>query len=393
MSEISAVVFGAGKIARGFIAHLLTLSSYRITFVEKNPALIAALRTRGHYRVHIMGAPEKSLRIEGFQVLSTEEGEEVTAAIRFADVVFVSVGGPNLPEVAPLLRRGIVACAASGRSSGLNIVLCENYFEPAAWLHKMIAEGLGPSAGWMENHTGFVETMVLRSVVEPDETLKADDPLALSAQDMWEIPADGEAFRGEIPKILGLKSQPGFRGSLIRKLFTYNATNAAIAYMGYLKGYTLLSEAANDPELAAFAREAADESGPAICAKYGFDPEEQRKFAESAIAKYQNRAIVDPIERNARDPIRKLGRNDRLVGPACLAYEYGARPVASTRAIAAALHYDCGQDPAATRLQAMIREKGLDQVIRQVCGLDPEKELGSMIAEAYKKLATTALAP
>ena len=45
----NAVVFGAGKIARGFIAHLLTLSGYRITFVEKSDALVSHLRERGKY--------------------------------------------------------------------------------------------------------------------------------------------------------------------------------------------------------------------------------------------------------------------------------------------------------------------------------------------------------
>ncbi len=367
-----AVIFSAGKIARGFIAHLLALSGYRITFVEKNRELVAALRARGRYTVHIMGAPAKSITIEGFEVLGSEESEAVAGRAAEAAVIFVSVGGPNLPQIAPLLAAGL-----SRRTQPVNVILCENYFQPARWLRELVEQ-----AGCPTGQVGFVETMVLRSTVEPTPEMKAQDPLALKAQDLWEMPADKRAFVGEIPPILGLAPRENFEGGLIRKLFTYNAINAVISYAGHLKGYTLLADAANDAELAALARQAYREVAPALCRKYGFDAEDQDRFAESAIAKYQKREIVDPIERNVRDPIRKLGRNDRLVGPACLALEYGTRPVALARAIAAALRYESPGDAAAAELQRMIRQEGLAAVLKQVCGIDPEGELGKLITAA-----------
>jgi len=375
----AALIFGAGKIARGFIAHLLSLSDYRIVFVEKSPELVAALRERGRYTVHIMGAPEKSIVIAGFEVLASDEIETVAEKIASAAVIFVSIGGPNLPQIAPLLAEGL-----RRRTEPVNVILCENYFQPAQWLWSLIAGHLSPvDAKRCARHTGIVETMVLRSTVEPTPDLKAADPLALKAQDMWEMPADQEAFVGDVPPIRGLAPKENFQGGLIRKLFTYNSINAVISYMGHLKGYQLLSDAANDPALAALARQAYEEVADALCRKYGFDLEDQRRFAESAIAKYQKLEIVDPIERNTRDPIRKLARNDRLVGPACLALEYGTRPVALSRAIAAALLYDHAGDPAAQELQRIIREGGLAAALRQVCGIEPRSELGEMVTTAY----------
>lgn len=383
MPDKQAVVFSAGKIARGFIAHLLTLSGYNLTFVEKNPELVAALRQRGRYTVHIMGAPEKSILIEAFEVLGSNETGAIAAKVAAASVIFVSIGGPNLPEIAPVLAEGL-----RRRREPVNVVLCENYFQPAQWLRGLIAECLTPAeAEWCANNVGIVETMVLRSTIEPPPDLKAQDPLALKAQDMWEMPADKEAFVGPIPEIVGLAPKENFQGGLVRKLFTYNAINAVIGYVGRLKGYELLSEAANDPELEALARQAYEEVGPALCRKFGFAPDDQRQFAESAIAKYQKREIVDPIERNTRDPIRKLGRNDRLVGPACLALEYGVTPAALSTAIAAALRYDYADDPAAARLRQIIREVGLAAALRQVCGIEPDGELGKLIVAAYQKLA------
>ena len=376
----NAVVFGAGKIARGFLAHLLTLSGYRVTFVEKNGDLVRLLRERGRYRVHIMGAPEKSIEIAGFGVLPSGDQDAVAEAVAAADVVFISIGGPNLPQVAPLLAAGL-----RKRRSGVNILLAENYFQPAKWLREMVAERLSPEAReWFAREVGIVETLVLRSTIEPTEEMKAEDPLCLKAQDMWELPADRGAFAGSIPPIHGLAPKENFQGGLVRKLFTYNAINAVIAYEGYLKGYEFLADAANDPELAERARAAGCESSAALCARYGFDAGDQRQFAASALAKYQKREIVDPIERNARDPLRKLSRHDRLTGPACLALEEGIRPVALSRGMAAALRYDQPGDAAAARLQEIVRDKGVRGALGEVCGIPADGELADLVVAAYE---------
>lgn len=387
MIEKQAVIFGAGKIARAFIAHLLTISGFEITFVEKSPELVALLKARKKYKVHIMGAPEKSLVIHGFEVLVPDDAPSVAEKVAAATVVFVSIGGPNLPQIAPLLAAGIETAAAKGRTDPLNIILCENFFQPAAWLHGMIAEQLSPGASeWFKQNVGIVETMVLRSSIEPTEEMRTEDPLSLKAQDMWEMPADKEAFVGPVPPIQGLVPKEKFQASLTRKLFTYNAINAVFAYLGHLKGYELLSDAANDPELIREAEACGREAGEALCKRYGFDPEEQRQFAASAIAKYQKREIVDPIERNARDPVRKLSRNDRLVGPACLALEEGIRPVALSRTIAAGLFYDNPADPAAGKIQALIQKEGLAAALKEICGLNDQTELIDMVTEEYNKL-------
>jgi mannitol-1-phosphate 5-dehydrogenase len=384
----NAVIFGAGKIARAFIAHLLTLSGYRIVFVEKSPELVALLRERKRYTVHILGAPEKDIVIKDFEVLAADQTDAVATKLALASVVFISIGGPNLPQIAPLIAAGIRRSVKAGRQDPLNFILCENYFQPAAWLRQLVSEQLeGPELDWLKQKVGFVETMVLRSSIEPTPEMKAEDPLSLKAQDMWEMPADKEAFVGPIPEILGLAPKEKFQASLTRKLFTYNAINAVFCYLGYLKGYELLSDAANDPELIAVAEAAAKEASEAIVKRFGFDPEDQRQFAAAAIAKYQKREIVDPIERNARDPIRKLARNDRLVGPAMLAIEEGGNPQALARAIAAGLRYDPPGDPAAQKVQAIIRNSGLDAALRDVCGIHPEGQLAGMVKQAYAELA------
>ena len=63
------VIFGAGKIARGFIGHLLYLSDIPFTFVEKADALADLINERGEYTVNILGAPEKNCVVKGAKAL------------------------------------------------------------------------------------------------------------------------------------------------------------------------------------------------------------------------------------------------------------------------------------------------------------------------------------
>ncbi|HVX68056.1 MAG TPA: hypothetical protein VHA11_15695 [Bryobacteraceae bacterium] len=387
MTGKTAVVFGAGKIARAFIAHLLTLSGYHITFVERAPALAASLRERGRYKVSILGAPEHDIVISGFRVLEPAEEEAVAAALASAGIVFTAIGGPNLPETAPLLAAGVRRAISDGRREPLNVILCENYFQPGPWLRGMVRDQLsGGEQQWLNAHVGFVESLVLRSSIEPTEEMRAEDPLSLKAQNAWELPVDRDAFVGEPPAIRGLAPKGNFQGGLIRKLFTYNAINAVIAYSGYLRGHRLLSDAANDPEIAALARRAGEESSEALCRHFHFDPEEQGQFAAAALAKYQKTEIVDPIERNARDPLRKLARNDRLVGPAALALEHDIEPRALSQGIAAGLHYDDASDPSAVKLQELIGRAGVEGALREVCGINSAGRLGQMVIARYEHL-------
>jgi mannitol-1-phosphate 5-dehydrogenase len=127
---------------------------------------------------------------------------------------------------------------------------------------------------------------------------------------------------------------------LTRKVYTYNAINAVISYIGHLKGYQLLSEAASDSEIHSLAEQAGMEASAALVAAHGFNIEEQEKWVKRALSKYQDERIVDPIARQCRDPMRKLGENDRLLGPILLCKEHGIPCEALKVGLAAALQYD-----------------------------------------------------
>ena len=187
----------------------------------------------------------------------------------------------------------------------------------------------------IESNLGIAQAQVLRSCIEPTGN---QHPLTVQIQDHWTLPFDGDALRTNI-RIEGFERKPNFERELTRKLFTYNCVNAMECYIGHLAGYEWLADAANNPAIAELALKAGRESSAALVVAYGFDEEEQHGWCNRALSKYQDRTIRDPIERNARDPNRKLGRFERLLGPIHLCMEHNLPHDSLMIGVAAALQY------------------------------------------------------
>ena len=102
-------------------------------------------------------------------------------------------------------------------------------------------------------------------------------------------------------------------------------------------------------------------------------------MARTSLTKLQDRNIVEYIERNARDPMRKLGPDDRLVGSARLCMEYGVIPENLAVAIACAMHYEEPTDEFAVTLKQLREEKGIPYILENVCKLSPDSDLAQLI--------------
>lgn len=301
---MSCVIFGAGKIARGFIGHLLYLSGITFTFIEREKTLADLLNTRGRYTVNILGHSEKNCQVTGIHAWSFEEEEQAAEAISQADTVFTAVGGKNLPSLVPILLKGIEKKSKAG--GNLNIVTCENWKLPASVLKNGIEERLGEETkAYFQSHVGITEAVIMRSAIEPDAELLRKDPLIVNVQDFWELPVDASRIVGSLPDIRGLKLIPEFTGFLERKFYTYNAANGTVSYLGALLGYEKLADAAHDERIIRILEGVYQETAEALSKKHHFPLDEQLAFTRTSKRKLQDYTIVDFIERNARDPLRK----------------------------------------------------------------------------------------
>ncbi len=375
---MSCVIFGAGKIARGFIGHLLYLSGIPFTFVEKADALVDLINERGEYTVNVLGNPDKNCVVKGARALSFTQEEEIAEAIASADAVFNAVGGKNLEAIVPHLTRGIERKAKIGGK--INFITCENWKQPADILRRGIEAAICDGArAYFEENVGITEAVIMRSAIESPAELLAIDPLIVNVQDFWELPMDASRVKGKLPEILGLKPIEAFTGFLERKFYTYNAANGTTSFVGALLGYEKIADAAHDERILTILDGVYQETARALSIKHNFPLEEQLAFTLTSKRKLQDYTIVDFIERNARDPMRKLGPDDRLVGSARLVESCGIEPKNLAVAIAAAIYYTNDADESAVELRRMRQEEGVNAVLEKVCKMDPDGSLAALV--------------
>lgn len=379
---MSCVIFGAGKIARGFIGHLLYLSGIEFTFVEKFDALADLINERKEYTVNVLGDSSKNTIVKGAKALKFSQQEEIENAIAYADCIFDAVGGKNLEGIVPYLTKGIEK-RAEVNPKPLNIVTCENWKLPADILKRGIEQSISlEKKEFFTQNVGITEAVIMRSAIESTPELLAIDPLVVNVQNFWELPFDASRIKAPMPEgMICLKPIYEFTGFLERKFYTYNAANGTTSFVGALLGHKYIADAAHDERILNLLDGVYKETATALSKKHSFPFEEQWAFTRTSLNKLQDRNIVDYIERNARDPIRKLGPDDRLVGSARLCLEYGVKPESLCTAIACAMYYEQPTDEFAVELKRMREEEGFDAIISKVCKLDVNSELAILIKE------------
>lgn len=376
-----ALICGAGKIGRGFLGQLLHRSGYGLRFLDDSPFVVEMLNRERRYRIDIAGKAGSTEYIPLLAAYTFGDVNGLQDAIRGADLICCAAGAPNLARLAkalgPLLR-------TRDLSKPLDWLICENADQPGKILLAALLENADPAfAEFCNLRLGLVETQVLRTGMPADPEIAKTEPLALKMHDWWTLPCDADAFRGPIPKIDGLQPRHNFGNELTRKIFTFNGLNGPIAYLGYANGYRYLHEAARAPELQTFLQQVMQESAHGLISEFGFDPDEHRKFQQLAWNKYRDPALMDAIERNARDSARKLSPRERLLGPALLSLKHGSLPVGYAVAIAAALAYDGSDDPGTRQVREVVTSMGVEPALQKFCGLGRDSELAQLIARIY----------
>jgi len=374
------LIIGGGKIGRGFIAQLFYRSGYKIWLLDASKEMVELLNKEKKYRIDLAGEKEDSteyITIEG--AFTLDEKEKVSEVINDIDLIVSSVGAANIERVAAYIRDILVE---SRRSEVLNWIICENANSPAKKIKDVLLQNSTIEfAEFVTKKLGLVETQVLRTGMTAKEEVLAKEPLALRMQDWWTLPLDKDAFVGPIPDVNGFVPKTNFANELLRKIYTFNGTNGPIAYVGWANGYKILHESALAyPE---FFREIQEEAAFGLIKEFNLDEKEQRDFMALAMKKYTDPALNDQIERNARDSKRKLGKEERLVGPALLCLKYGKTPHAYAKAIAAAYTYNGSSDDGTKEVLETVAQDGIESAVKKYSCINENSPLYHLILQSY----------
>jgi mannitol-1-phosphate 5-dehydrogenase len=224
----------------------------------------------------------------------------------------------------------------------------------------------------------------------PTPQQRAADPSLIVAEPYKVLPVDREAFVRQggdgIPDVVGMKAVAPFEAYTARKLYIHNAGHAILGYLGYRRGHEFGYEALDDPWVRQRLDQGLNAASAALIAAYGFDPVALQEHIDYLLVRFANRALADPVTRLARDPVRKLAPDDRLVGAARLAEAHGLSPEGLAWGIAGALAFDYDGDDHARELQARIAKDGIEQTLAAVSGISPDEPLGRSVLARYAQL-------
>lgn len=349
---MSLVVFGAGAIGRGLLGELAARAGWPAVFIEKQPELARQLAAAGHYTVRLVGRSVSLTRVTDYRVLPATDPAGIARAVRDCELAATAVGGEQLGVAA-----GLLAPALRERRKPLPVLVCENWPRAEAVLTEALTRaGAAPDA--FHCVPVSVERMVQRTagldlIGESGETGWVPATVPLPG---WNVCADLTPYYA-------------------RKLYTNNAGHALLAYEGFWAGHATLCAALAEPAIRRRLEALLAVAAEMLEREYEIAANALREHVECLVRyRFANTALADRVERVARQPLRKLGPQERLVGLLRRAEKHRLPVTPVCRAIAAALHYDDPRDAESRQLQAWVRADGPSRVLQEICGLHPEEE-------------------
>ncbi len=378
---MKAVHFGAGNIGRGFIGSLLYQSGYHTTFVDVNSHVVDLINERGQYQVVEADAQHDTRIIENISAINSQtDPESVVQAIVEADLVTAAVGPTVLPLISGLVAKGLMERLEKNETP-LNLIACENMIGGSALLKEKVYEKIAEDLkSRFDELYGFPNAAVDRIV--PNQV--NEDPLAVKVEPFYEWVVEAPTLVGEQPKVEGIHFVEDLEPYIERKLFTVNTGHAAAAYLGFQAGVETIDQAMATSAIQDAVKATLQETGRVLVKKYGFDQATHQAYIEKIINRFKNPELSDEVTRVGRSPIRKLGPNDRLVGPAGQYFELlGEEPMNLARVIAAVLHFENPEDPEAVELQKVVAEQGPEEALLTYAKLEKNSALTKLVMTNY----------
>jgi mannitol-1-phosphate 5-dehydrogenase len=383
----TAVHFGAGLIGRGYIAERFHESGYEVVFVDVVDDLIESLQKTPKYTVTAISAegeapPEE---ITNYRAINSKnEPQKVVEEIASADSVTCAVGPNILKFIAPVIADGI---NARTKDYPLAVIACENAINATTTLSEFIKPKLS------EETVSSLDKKVRYANSAIDRIVPAQAPnsgLNVRIEKFYEWCVELPPFKGmQEPKVKGIHYVDDLTPYIERKLFTVNTGHAVTAYFGFQKlgPKGLIYQCLDDDDIKSKVKAALSETANLIIKKHGIAKEEQQKYVDTIIARFENRSLEDPVERVGRQPIRKLSRKERFIGPAAQLAEMGESCDALLAAIEMALRFqNVDGDPESVELAKILKEQSAKDATAKLTGLEESHPLFDRVQKVVAKV-------
>ena len=361
------VGFGFGAIQGGlFLPEAFRSGNFdRLVVSEIDQELVEQLRTSGGgYSCNI--AHRSSLEqievggIEAYNPLVGDDRSKLVEAVSEASELCTALPSYELYDkgpasVASLLSEGLSLKLRRPALPSAVVYAAENDSRAASRLYKSCLKhhpmGFGSRVCFSETVIAKMCSLVVESQRIRNEGLRPvtdESPRAFLVEAYDRILIDSTTppdFRRGLERFVPKDDLDPFAQT---KFLGHNAIHAMLGYLAKDKGISYMHEIVEDSNLMEKAKEAfLNEAGIGLINEYA-DVEDElftaagfNAYADDALERMVNPFLRDPVARVTRDPVRKLGWEDRLLGSMKLARKAGAQPKGLAEAVRLAIGFAC----------------------------------------------------
>lgn len=372
---------GAGAIGKSVTGYIFQKHGYDVVFADVIPEVIHDINYRNGYIIQNTqtGKRTDEVIVRGVSAYSVVDPEVNGIAIH-ADYICTSVGAKGLKSLLPVIINWIKN-RDTENPKRLFLMLFENDAECSKILTESIIANLGVFPEWLVISKTSIERMTKiekNSKNEYNAVAEQFIPVIVSKKQF--VGTDIERMHDSFLLVDDIEAYYS------RKLYTNNLGHAVLGYMGTYLGYEDTVQAMNDPMVYRCLTDVLDESSRMLTCRYGFTKAESGMHIKAILERYQNENFRDSLHRLSRDPVRKLGKNERIVGAIIHCSECGIDPWAIIHLLFYVLVYKDEDDPSVRVLNDILAEQGIEGVLSRVCGLKKESELFDRIIRDYSNL-------
>jgi mannitol-1-phosphate 5-dehydrogenase len=335
------------------------------------------IRACGRFRIRRMPGGETEIPSGAAVAFG---GADFRKAVAEADVVVTAVGVENIRSLGPGLA---LALRERASTSPIDVLVVENA-NVAPTLETAVRRAASRAAITLPP-VGFAGVIAYPIVACGDWGAETAPTFVRDGYDRLLV--DATRLVRPLPALPGVRAAQDYEARLREKLFVFGAGHALCAYLGARCGYERLHEAARDPLLRTVVKECLVEARSALGVSHPGLADDGWAAVTTAIERYENSGLCDPIRRVARSPLRKLAPDGPLVGAARLVGDVlgrASRPFAL--GVASGLLYRDESDDQARQLALMSRRHRVEEIVQRVCGLDPGDPFFRAVVIAYGRM-------
>lgn len=376
----NVIIVGAGRLGKGFMGETFYNAGWKITFLDNDPRVIQELNRTHTYEVSVHTTKRVFTNtIKNYDAYLVDDYEHVLKAFLKADLLMLPLYPSDFPAAANELAVYFNQQFKVDPTAKKTLICLTNKNH----LINQITQGFRSHLADDEVRNWFDQNVVIRdSIVRRSTDADSNYATKLVTTAVASLIIQGPVY-SDFSDVKWLDVRDNVEMLKDIKVFTINGPHATTAYEGYLQGYDDIAKAETDEKVHQLVQGVHDETIEAVLYEYPVTRDQIRELEYLPAAKDE---MSDSIYRVGFDPIRKVGKNDRLMGVINLCEKYHLPYNAHVKALAAAFAYDESRDSQAMKIQADIKEMGITKTISKYIERPTTNTVVQQIAAEYDKI-------